>query len=173
MRAGQFITFVLGLALLSGCANYPISKDLRHQARPLTLKQVQVNPQATRGALVIWGGRIIGMVNTPNGGEIYVLQLPLGRKERPNGDYAASTGRFIATSSGRLDPAVYRRGRLVTVAGRLQGIRNEHLQNTMYRYPVLNIQQIHLWVTRERDNPLWWDGGTGWYYPGGPKGIQE
>ena len=173
MSTGKFVTFVLGLAVLSGCAGYPIAKNLRHQAQPLTFKQVQVNPEPTRGAVVIWGGRIVTTINTPNGGEIYVLELPLGRKEKPNGDYAASAGRFIILSPGYLDPAVYRRGRLVTVAGRTQGVRNERLQNIMYRYPVLSIQQIHLWVTRERDNPLWWDGGTSWYYPGGPKGVQE
>ena len=173
MRMEKFIAFVLvvlGLAVLSGCAPYPISEDVRHQAKHLTLKQVKANPEATRGAVVIWGGRILSTRNTPNGGEIYVFELPLGRREKPYGDNTASTGRFIALSPEYLDPTTYQRGRLITVAGPLQGVRNERLQNNLYRYPVLKIQEIHIWV-RPRDYPLWWDGGESWYYPGGLDGY--
>lgn len=172
MRMGKFIALVVGLAVLSGCASYPFSENLRNQAVPLNLTQVKANPQTTRGVMVIWGGRIINTINTTNGGEIYVLELPLGHKERPNADYTASTGRFIALSPEFLDPAVYARGRLVTIAGRTQGVRNQRLQTIMYRYPLLKVQQIHLWTGRQSDIPLWWDGGTSWYYPGGPNGYQ-
>ncbi|HTV39013.1 MAG TPA: Slp family lipoprotein [Candidatus Sulfotelmatobacter sp.] len=181
---GEFIAFMLGLAVLSGCAS-PISENLRNQAVPLTLLQAKANPQSTRGAVVIWGGRIISTANTTNGGEIYVLELPLGRRENPNSDDNTSTGRFIALSPEFLDPAAYPRGHLITVAGPLQGVRNERLQGIYYRYPVVSIEQIHLWTQRSRDYyyydvspgwywgyyPQWWDGGTGWYYPGGYGGY--
>lgn len=181
MRKGKFIALVVGLAVLSGCASYPISEKLRNQAEPLNLMQVRTNPQSTRGVVVIWGGRIINTFNTTNGAEIYVLELPLARNGRPSPNDTASTGRFIALSPEFLDPAAYPRGHLITVAGLTQGVRNERLQNVLYRYPVLNIQQIHLWTESQRDyyyydvspgwywgsNPLWWDGGTGWSNPEG------
>ena len=166
MRVGKFIALVLGLAVLSGCADYPISENLRHQAQRLTLTQVKANPQSTRGAVVIWGGRIIGTRNTTNGSEIYVLELPLGRKEKPVPDDTASTGRFIALSPQFLDPLSYHGGYLITVAGQIQGVRTERLHNVLYRYPVLNIQQMNLWPQRPGNYPIWWDGGTSWYYPG-------
>ena len=186
MRVGTFIVLVLGLAALSGCASNPISGKLRNQAQPLTLTQVKVNPQATQGTVVIWGGRIINTINTTNGGEIYVLELPLDRKEMPYPDDTASTGRFIARSPEFLDPAAYPRGYLITVAGRTQGVRNERLQNVLYRYPVLDVQQIHLWTQRQRDYyyydvspgwywgyyPLWWNDSSMWYYPGGLDGYE-
>lgn len=181
MHMIKFIAFVMGLAVLSGCASYPISENLRNQAQPLSLTQVRANPQSTRGAVVIWGGRIINTINTTNGSEMYVLQLPLARNQRPNIDDTRSTGRFIVMSPEFLDPVAYPRGHLVTVAGQADGVRNERLQNTLYRYPVLNVQQVHLWTQRSRDyyyydvspgwywgyNPVWWDGGSSWYYPEG------
>ena len=170
----------MGLALLSGCAS-PISENLRNQAEPLSLTQVRTNPKSTQGLVVIWGGRIINTTNTASGGEIYVLELPLARNERPNYNDTKSTGRFIVMSPEFLDPAAYPRGHLITVAGQTDGVRNERLQNILYKYPVLNVQQIHLWKQRSRDyyyydvspgwywgyNPVWWDGGSSWYYPEG------
>ena len=184
MRMETFMVVVLGLAALSGCASNPISENLRNQAQPLTFTQVKVNPQSTRYVVVIWGGRIINTINTTNGTEIYVLQLPLDSKERPNPDDTASTGRFIVLSPEFLDPAAYPRGHLITVAGRAQGVRTERLQNILYTYPVLSTEQIHLWTQRQRDyyyydvspgwywgynpySPLWRDGGSSRYYPEG------
>ncbi len=67
------------LVTLSGCASYPVSKNLRQQAKPLTLAQVAANPGAYTGTIVIWGGRVIQTTNDANGGSLYVLQLPLDR----------------------------------------------------------------------------------------------
>ncbi|HEX3628150.1 MAG TPA: Slp/YeaY family lipoprotein [Verrucomicrobiae bacterium] len=176
---GKYIAVFL-LAVLSGCASHPIAADLRRQAQPLTYTQVTANPKTTGGTIVIWGGRILDTVNNTNGGEIYVLQLPLNRRGRPFNNDSAAQGRFICFSPNFLDPAKYPRGRLITVAGRLAGMRNERLQNIFYRYPLLSIEQIHLWTNRVKKNnpapnsgtywgyyPLWWDGGVGWYYPEG------
>jgi outer membrane lipoprotein len=183
-NVGKYVTVGLLSAILCGCASSPITRDLRDQAQQLTITQVRANPQTTRGTMVVWGGRIINVVNTTNGGEIYVLQLPLSGRGRPATDNTLSDGRFIAMSPGFLDPVTYPRGHLVTIAGVLNGTRNERLQNVFYLYPLLNIRQIYLWPVRQRVNnslyyfggfpdwywtyydPLWWDGGVGWYYPG-------
>jgi outer membrane lipoprotein len=151
MRMGKYVTVVLLAALLSGCASYPIAKNLREQAQPLTLTQVTANPKTTRGAMVIWGGRIIKTVNDTNGSAIYVLQRPLSRKEKPADDDVFTGGRFIVISRESLDPATYPTGGLITVAGQLSGVRNERLQNTPYAYPMVDIKQVHLWATRQKD----------------------
>lgn len=181
MRSGKYIGSALLLAMLAGCASYPFDKSLRDQAKPYSMSQVQTNPKTTRGATVIWGGRIIKTINGTNGGEVYVLQLPLNRREQPTSDDTKSGGRFIAVSPEFLDPAAYPPGRLITVAGQLDGVRDRYVDNLLYAYPVVQIRQSHRWASQQRDdyyytvypgwywgsNPLWWDVGMGWYYPEG------
>lgn len=150
MQMRKYVTVVLLSVLLSGCA-HPIASDLRTQAKPLTYIQAAANPKSTRGTLVIWGGRIIDAVNTTNGGQLYVLQLPLNRRGRPTDNDTLSGGRFIVTTPKALDSGTYQRGRLVTVAGVMDGVRNERLQNVLYRYPVLDLKQDHLWSSAPRD----------------------
>ncbi|HEV2327322.1 MAG TPA: Slp family lipoprotein [Verrucomicrobiae bacterium] len=120
----------------------PIAQNLRSQSRPLTYTQVTANPKTTAGTVVIWGGRVI---NVTNRGEIYVLQLPLSHRGRPTGEDTAIEGRFIAVSPEFLDPAKYPAGSLVTVAGQLNGVRNERERNDFFRYPLLDVKQIYLW----------------------------
>lgn len=175
---------VLIPALFSGCASYPIAKNLRQEAQPLSLIQVKANPQSTRGAVVIWGGRILNTVNSTNGGEIYVLALPLNARGKPCPDDTDSPGRFIAQSPEFLDPATYRPGRCVTVAGSVAGNRTERLQDMMYDYPLLKVEQIHLWAQPTSNdynaypawywgyNPWWWDGAVN-YSPAGDGGFHD
>lgn len=172
-------TWLLGLALvaLSGCATYPVAKNLRQQARPVTLLQALASPGTYQGTMVIWGGKIIQTLNHTNGADLYILQLPLTRQERPVLG-AASAGRFIAHSGGFLDPEVYRPGRLVTVAGPLAGLKTAPVQKTRYTYPVVDLRQVHVWPVNPRRYyyyyyspgyyPAWyWNGwGPGWYWGG-------
>jgi len=169
---------------LSGCVTYPIAKNLQRQAQPLTLSQVSANPGVYQGSVVIWGGRIIKTVNDVNNSAIYVLQLPLGSDGQPLA-YANASGRFIASSKEFLDPEIYQRGRLVTVAGAVAGLESEPVQKAKYNYPVLDIKQIHLWPVERRyynyypdgywygyyPDWYWWGWypawGWGWYYRGG------
>ncbi|HXC34365.1 MAG TPA: Slp family lipoprotein, partial [Candidatus Acidoferrales bacterium] len=98
LNAIKCLAPVLSLALFSGCASYPISKEYRQQEKQITLDEVKANPEGTRGAVVIWGGRIINVVNNSQGGAIYIYCLPLPENERPLA-YAPSPGRFVATSA--------------------------------------------------------------------------
>lgn len=154
----------MSLAMLSGCATRPVSKSLRAQAMPLTLAQVTGNPDAYTGTVVIWGGQIINTVNTTNGGDIYVLKLSLDRQERPD-RHPGSSGRFIAHRGGFIDPEIFKSGRLVTVAGAIAGTVTEPLQKTTYVYPIVGIEEIHLW---ERRLPSYYYPPTPWGWYGTP-----
>ena len=185
MRLGkQMLPLGLVLVALSGCATYPVATNLRQQAKPLTLSQVTESPGASQGTIVIWGGRIIKTVNDVNHSAVYVLKLPLDRDGKP-GAPADTSGRFIASSRGFLDPEVYKRGRLVTVAGAIAGLKTEPVQKIKYTYPVVDIKQIHVWPVARRHYyyaapggggyyPSWywgyspaWGVGGDWYFPGG------
>ncbi len=160
---------VLGpVVLLSACAHEPISKPFRQEARRgVTVRAVQEDPAAFKGAVVIWGGEVIKTVPTSIGSDLFVLQLPLTSDERPSGQ--TSEGRFIAHSPSFLDPRVYREGRRVTVAGEIEGIKPERIGNAEYPYPVLDVKQMVIWRRAERYYGSW--GLYGWPYYWGPPGF--
>lgn len=145
----------LTTATLCGCASSPFSNDLRQQAQPLTVTQVAANPKAYAGTVVIWGGTIIKADHDASGDSLYVLQLPLRADESPQ-EHAVSPGRFIARRPGPFDPAEFKPGRLLTVAGKVDGAKREPLQNTSYDYPIIDVNEVHVW---HREPPLG-------YYPG-------
>jgi outer membrane lipoprotein len=179
MNASRYLASALFLALLSGCATGPISKEFQQQAKQVTIDQVRADPEGTRGTIVIWGGRIIDVVNETNGSSIYIVCLPLPQNEKPL-PYGPSPGRFIATSTGFLDPEMFPHGSLITVAGQLDGVSTKQLGNVPYSYPVLQIQETHIWPGEPEEyypydgyyspgwgldywGPAWWWGGL--YYP--------
>jgi outer membrane lipoprotein len=152
-RYPLFRFLVLGLSLLvaSTCANPPIAKQYRQEAQSedLTFSMVLQNPDAYVGDIVLWGGSIIETRNFKEGTEIIVLETPLGREERPR-SAKQSGGRFIAMSSRFLDPALYKAGRKITLAGQITGKKALSLGETTYTYPVVTVKQLHLWERRPR-----------------------
>ena len=182
MNTVRYIALAVMLATFSGCVTYPIDKNIQEHAKPLTLNQVRADPQGTRGTIVIWGGQIVQTVNKANGGAIYIRQFPLRHNAKPD-PYGPTMGQFIALSSGFLDPEATPDGSLITVAGVVAGVRTEQMQNNQYPYPVVAIQQTHLWPGEPIDDypydydyyygpgwywgPWWWGPWYwGWGYPG-------
>ncbi len=161
-----FLSAAVLLLVLSGCA-YPISKELRQEAigEP-TFSMVLQEPAAHRGAVVIWGGIIMKTTNYKDGAEIIVLETPLGFREKPKGR-THSQGRFIARSTKFLDPAVYARGKRITVAGEISGSTIKSIGQFPYVYPVIMAKEIKLWENI-RYAPLyyrWENEFYGFYYP--------
>ncbi len=143
---------VLAGALLAGCASSPISKTLRQEAsKDLTFERAVKDPNAYKGTLVIWGGYIVAVANTPAYTELTVLETPLESADEP-GLAEGSQGRFLARINKFLDPAVYRKGRKVTVAGKISGQETRQLGKIDYAYPVLDADEIHMWA-REKPYP--------------------
>jgi outer membrane lipoprotein len=165
-RGSKFFLFGLLSLLLSGCA-YPISKELRQEAKESpAFAMILQNPTAYTGSVVIWGGRIIQTLNTKEGTKILVLEIPLDYEERPEAK-RYSRGRFIAKAPKYLDPEVYKPGRKITVAGEVIGKEVKPLGNTEYTYPVVRIKEIHLW---RRDGVYvypypYYGYGPGWWGP--------
>jgi outer membrane lipoprotein len=177
----RFLASGLFLVAVSACATKPIAKQYRQEAKAedLTFSMVLQNPDAYLEAIVLWGGIIIETKNLKEGTEMILLETPLGRDERPK-SAEHTRGRFIAVSSKFLDPAVYKEGAKITLAGQVAGKKSLTLDKTTYSYPVVTIKQLHLWKKRPRyiyypaypyDYWGWgpyWDGwGSYWdWYPG-------
>ena len=137
------LLYMTAIFVLSGCA-YPISRQLRESARDIKLPAVVENPAAHKGAVVIWGGKIIKTFTSDAGSDIYILGMPLNYQERPV-DRQVTDGRFVARTKQYLDPALYEAGKSITVAGTVEGVEKHLVGERQYPYPVVHIREIHLW----------------------------
>jgi outer membrane lipoprotein len=114
----------------------------------LTFKEILQNPDAYKGKTVLWGGQIIQILPQDGTTLIEVLQIPLGRRGKPEEAYA-SEGKFLILISKYLDFSQFDKGKKITVAGEIQGADQgeeiKSLGEKDYRYPVILSEEIYLW----------------------------
>ena len=162
---------LLGLiALLGmGCA-HAISESLRAQAEPMIpFAQLRANPEAYKERTVVLGGEILNTDNLRDGTRLEVLQKPLDRSEAPQvGDDTG--GRFMALCQNYLDPAVYAKGRRVTVAGRVLGSFRGKVGEVEYVYPLISCEETHLWPRAVAVPYGYYDP---WYWPPYPYAFRR
>ncbi len=143
MKLKGFI--IIGLmVLLTACAS-PISKEGLKRVDPeITFQDLIQDPDKYRGKVILVGGQIL--TTTVRGGEssVEVLQQPLDWRQRPR-DTDVSYGRFLVHFEGFLDPAIYAKGRRITVLGEVAGKRVLPLKEMEYSYPVLLPREHYLW----------------------------
>ncbi len=134
---------ILILSMISGCT-YPISKDWRYlAASSLTFSQVLENPSRYRGEIIIWGGIIDRMRRLSEGTEMTIIQAPLDAEGHP--DTGITMGRFLAKTEQKLDPKIYARESMVTLAGMITGEKEEETGPMKIIYPIVDIFELHLW----------------------------
>ncbi len=137
------LVLLAGLLWILSCA--PFSKNLMDQADPsLTFGEVQKNPDAFLGKTVVWGGVIVETLNRQDETLVKVRLTDLDADTRPR-NTDRSPGRFIIRYHGFLDPAIYKEGREITVAGEITGKEFLPLGSLHYVYPVVTAKEIHLW----------------------------
>lgn len=164
--AAYALILAVSAGMMAGCASFPISKELRTRVdKKLTFKKVLADPDAYKGSTVIWGGEIVQVMGLVQGAELIILDSPLDRGERPIGTQY-STGRFIATTDSFIDPAIYKENGWVTIGGVVTGKETRLLSKSQYRYPVIDIKEIHVWNT---DSAYYYAPEVGYYwsYPWG------
>ena len=170
----RLIALVAGALLLAGCATGAFPPEMRKGVnQTLSLAELrQAPPGVFLQQRVILGGEILETSPQAGETEIEVLGRPLQRDDRPAWtDY--SDGRFLIRSPQFLDPAVYAKGRRLTVLGTVAGEQQRAIGGQPYTYPVIASEQIRLWPN---DPPLyaypapypWFWGAPGWagLYPG-------
>jgi outer membrane lipoprotein len=143
-RRSGLIFLLFFFSLFISCS--PISKNLRNLAnRSVPFEEILKNPEAYKGEIVIWGGQIIETLNQrDNITLIEVLQKPLNWMKEPK-ESEESWGRFLALVEKYLDPHIYRKGREITVAGKIIGVKKRIFGELEYSYPLLLIEEISLW----------------------------
>ena len=139
-----FLALVL-VFLSPGCSPPAISRaTLQQTDRALTIDRLLQNPDTFQGSTVLLGGEIIETRNTPGMTSIIVLERHLDYRKKPRSG-ADSGGRFIIRHHSFLDPAIFRTGRVITVAGVVIGSESLPLGEISYRYPIIENKELHLW----------------------------
>ncbi len=139
------------VCLISLGCQHTISEALRQQAAPpVSFEALRHDPEAFVGRTVILGGDILKTENTKQQTSIEILQKPLDRFAAPLiTDQTA--GRFIAQCDAYLDPAVYDRGRQITIAGKVLGRYEGQVGEAEYLYPTISCIEMHLWPQLSQD----------------------
>lgn len=155
---------------LEGCAHVISSEVRAKERKDLSFASVLAVPEAYQGATVIWGGKVIDTLNEEGLTLIKILQIPLDFSGMPE-DEETSQGRFMAEIQGYADPEVYRKGKMITLAGEIIGRRVEPLGDIEYVYPLVRVKELHLWkqypVPYGPYSPPYWRFWFGYPYPYG------
>ena len=167
---------IAATALLAGCATVPapLAGD---NFTPVTPQQA-AGGGSPSGQRVRWGGEIIRVEPRPDATCFEILSRELYADARPNRrDH--SDGRFIACKQGFFDPAVYDKGRDITVVGAISGSEKHKVGQYDYTFAKVNADEVYMWPKRAAYpagyyDPLWgprpydpfWGPGWGWggYY---------
>lgn len=174
--------FAVSLALVSGCqSNIPEEIRLSMEGAP-GLAQVRQQPQDYISQSVRWGGLILDTENRQNTSRLTIMALPLNDSGKPS-IYDNSPGRFIAVVDKFLEPLEFGRDRQITVIGSIVGTETLKVGEFPYIYPVVQVEQHHLWPKAIptnyhnypgywRHDPWFYPAYSPWYYPYRPYPIR-
>lgn len=167
MRLIPATTALLALGL-GGCATVPPQIAGQDFA---ALTPQQAASENAHGPRVRWGGEIIHVEPRSDSTCLEVLSRELYADARPN-RRGESNGRFIACGKGFYDPAIYTKGRDVTVVGKLAGTERRKVGEYDYTYAQVDADGVYLWPKREYVgyyDPWWpyydpiWGSYPGWW----------
>jgi outer membrane lipoprotein len=134
-----------GLLLFSACAATAIPSDvLTGVDHTISFQKLKENPEAFRGKTLLLGGDVIITENQPGKTNLIVLQHELDGDLKPL-DNDQSKGRFIVMALEFLDPAIYAKGRRITIVGTVAGKETRQLNGIGYVYPVIEKRTLYLW----------------------------
>lgn len=133
--------------LLAACAPAPIYKPAPGLVE-VPPAQVARTPEQYGHAEVIWGGSVVRVSNFPDHSDVEILGYPLDGSQRPQVNDTGG-GRFIAVVPGYVEPLSYPQGTLVTLKGRIQGVRAGQVGKADYVFPLVAVQSLHKWTPEE------------------------
>lgn len=169
MKLPTFILISLSAVLCACASDVPRAITEQPDTR-ISVSQARGGMAQLSGQSVRWGGKIAGVENHSTETWIEIVQQPLNHFGRPlEGD--ASEGRFIARIEGFLDPQVYSKDRLITVAGTLEKTIQRPIGEYPYTYPLMHAVSYYLW-SPNADLPAHYYYDPYWYDPWYPWGYR-
>jgi outer membrane lipoprotein len=149
-----------------------ISHQVRSEADPPVPFQTLIrDADKFLGHTVILGGYILETKNLESETILKVLQTPLRFGEDPDLK-KRSQGRFKVYHKGFLDPEVYSKDQVITVAGRVIGTALEKIGDEQIQYLKIENREIYLWSNYTNKPlyynpwpyyPYYWDSYPYWY----------
>lgn len=160
-RSVAGVLAALSAAALGGCAGVALKPSGPY---------ADLTPQdAVRtdylGARVRWGGELIDTEPQAERTCFVVLALPLYADGEPRESRSRALGRFVACSPGFYDPALYAKGRMITIAGDIARFETRKVGGYPYRMPVLDAGQPHLWPIEPQVRYITVPAAPFWYPP--------
>ena len=160
---------VMTVLLLGSCTTIP--EQLQGEFTTLTPKNTS---EKNLGTAVRWGGAILETRPENNYTCFEILSKELQKSMRPK-DSDQDGGRFIACKPGFYDPEVFKKGREVTLTGKLIHMDTRKVGDYDYHFPVVDIDFMILWPKRRTRvyygmyRPYYWHypyyGPYYWRYP--------
>lgn len=138
------IVVFFAIFMTAGCAPPFPKETLDKVNRSVSFQELKRDPEQFKGVWVMLGGMIVAAKNANDGTLIEILQKPLDKNGRPL-ETDTTEGRFLVQSTAFLDSAVYHQGRLITVIAEVIGRKELPLDEIIYPYPLLIMQDLHLW----------------------------
>lgn len=164
------LSLIIATLMVSGCASQvpiPISTT---PAANLSVAEVRADIDRFKGSEVRWGGVITRIDNQASHTWIEIVSHELSKRGEPNSG-SQSSGRFIASFEGFIDPLVYGNGRLLTVAGTVTEVTTRNIGEYSYTFPVVTVTSSHLWPIEIIEPPYpdypppWWYYDPWPFYP--------
>jgi outer membrane lipoprotein len=138
------VGLISAMLLFLGCAAGISKQALSQVSFSLPFSEMQEHPEEFLGEVALLGGKVIETQTLKGATELTVLQLELDGQHRPK-DNDQTKGRFLVVADQFLDPAIYAKGELVTVVGRLEEAVTRPIGERDYVYPKLKAVEIKLW----------------------------
>ncbi|MFK8068831.1 MAG: Slp family lipoprotein [Gammaproteobacteria bacterium] len=152
MKPARLLFFSVLVFLLNACATGPKFKadnvDLAVTPQSVITEYPTISEKSA-----LWGGVIISTRNLQNRTQIEVLAYPLDKIQMPKRKLEP-VGRFIAEYYGFLEPTIYSKDRLITVVGKVSRTMKGKIGEIDYKYPVLDINNLHLWEPNSEESLL-------------------
>lgn len=164
--SGKLTLFIAvsGLWLL-GCQSKPVLPVSNPNITVSLVQSAVQDEDAFIGKDITWGGLILETKNMKDRSELTIMSKKLKTSTRPIAS-DRSQGRFIARVNGFLDPALYAKGREISIHGTIKSREIRKVDDYNYTYPVVDVTAYHLWPepVRYRDDydDFWYPP---WYYP--------
>jgi outer membrane lipoprotein len=148
------------MVFLSSCAPVISSEVLQLADKQLTFQDLTKDPEQYRGKVVVIGGRILSSSVEGETTWIQVLQQPLGWRQKPAAS-DVSYGRFLIHFKEYRDPEIFRKDRLITVAGEIEGKKVLLIDELTYTYPVVIPREFHIWKPEDAESRFHFGIGIG------------
>jgi len=164
------IAYLIFISILFGCASQAPLQIRKIPQGNMSVAEVRADTARFIGTEVRWGGVISKVENKAKQTWVEVVGRELRKNAQPKVN-GKSSGRFIASFQGFVDPAVYRVGYLLTVLGSIEGQTTRPIGEYAYSYPVVAVAASNLWQmeaesTRYEYAPSWWYYDAWPFYPG-------